>query len=145
MSDRITRWLDESQQLADQATEGPWEADLDQRGETRGVWPTRPGVEQIIGAYVAADGFDSQGWTGGTDENLTFIAEARTRLPQAVAALRAVMELHQPFKWSFGQGPVISCRACFDVGASEAVSEWPCQTARVVAGALTAAIGGDDE
>ena len=93
MSDRITEWLNESQRLADQATEGPWEADLDQRGETRGVWPTRPGVEQIIGAYVAADGFDSQGWTGGTDENLTFIAESRTRLPQAVTALRAVMEL----------------------------------------------------
>lgn len=126
MSDRIMRWLDESQQLADEATDGPWEADLDQRGETRGVWPTRPGVEQIIGAYVAADGFDSQGWTGGTDENLTFIAEARTRLPQAVAALKTVMDLHRPLRdardWS---------RRC-----GECEQPWPCLTVQAIQEAL---------
>ena len=124
MSDRIMEWLDESQRLADQATEGPWEADRDQRGETRGVWPTRPGVEQIIGAYVAADGFDSQGWTGGTDENLTFIAEARTRLPQAVAALRAVVELHRPMR-DYG-GTV--CATCEE--------PYPCLTIEEVEAAL---------
>ena len=69
----------------------------------------------------------------------------RDDLAQAVAfaAPQAVMELHQPFKWSFGQGPVTSCRACFDMGASEAVSEWPCKTIRVVAGAL--GLEGDEQ
>lgn len=133
MSDWIMEWLDESQQLADEATDGPWEADLDQRGETRGVWPTRPGVEQIIGAYVAADGFDSQGWTGGTDENLTFIAESRTRLPQAVAALKTVMDLHRPLRdardWS---------RRC-----GECEQPWPCLTVQEVRVAL--GLEGDDD
>ena len=35
MSDRIMEWLDESRRLADQATDGPWEADLIQE-----KWPT---------------------------------------------------------------------------------------------------------
>ena len=124
MTDRITRWLDKSQRLADQADEGPWEADLDQRGETRGVWPTRPGVEQIIGAYVAADGFDSQGWTGGTDENLTFIAASRTRFPQAVAALREVMKRHRPVQDYGGT----ACAGC--------EQRYPCLTVLEVEAAL---------
>lgn len=73
---------DRLRELAENATPGPWEADLDRHGETRGIWPTGPGEEQIIGSYVAADGYDSQGWTGGTDENLEFIAAARTAVPQ---------------------------------------------------------------
>lgn len=62
--------------LAENATPGPWETDLDPHGETRGIWPTGPGEEQIIGAYTADDGYDSQAWTGGTDENLSYIAAA---------------------------------------------------------------------
>ena len=73
---------DQLRELAENATPGPWEADLDRHGETRGIWPTVPGEEQIIGAYIAADGYDSQGWSGGTDENLEFIAAARTAVPQ---------------------------------------------------------------
>lgn len=72
---------DRLRELAENATPGPWAADLDRYGETRGIWPTGPGEEQIIGSYVAADGYDSQGWTGGTDENLEFIAAARQAVP----------------------------------------------------------------
>ena len=72
---------DRLRELVENATEGPWAADLDRYGETRGIWPTGPGEEQIVGSYVAADGYDSQGWTGGTDEDLSFIAAARQAVP----------------------------------------------------------------
>ena len=72
---------DQLRELVENATPAPWAADLDRYGETRGIWPTGPGEEQIIGSYVAADGYDSQGWTGGTDEDLSFIAATRQAVP----------------------------------------------------------------
>lgn len=84
MSDRLA----EIEARADAATPGPWEADLDRHGETRGIWPTTPGGEQIIGSYVAADGFDSVGWSGGTDDNLRFIAHARDDIPWLINRVR---------------------------------------------------------
>lgn len=80
--------LDAIQARADAATPGPWEADLDPGAETRGVWPTGPGEEIIIGAYVAADGFDSVQFQHGTDENLEFIAAAREDIPSLVSLVR---------------------------------------------------------
>lgn len=69
-------------------TPGTWEADLDPTGSTRGIWPTEPNEEIIIGAYVAADGFESQDYVLGTDENLRFIAAA----PDLVRELLAEVE-----------------------------------------------------
>lgn len=88
---RIETWIDERKRIHAAATEGPWEADLDQHGETRGVWPTRPGGETIIGAYVAADGFDSVGYALGSDEDLTAIVDAHNHLPALVAMVEAVL------------------------------------------------------
>lgn len=50
-----------------------------------------------------------------------------------IAALRAVIDLHQPFAWSFGQGPVKSCKYCAEIGANEEQSEWPCPTIKAIA------------
>lgn len=73
-------------------TPGPWEADLDPHGETRGIWPTGPGEQIVIGAYVANDGFDSNCWADGSDEDLRFIAQARTLVPELVAEAERLRE-----------------------------------------------------
>lgn len=86
MSDRITRWLDESQQLADKATEGPWAWSAAAHGlPTDG--PTHHAV-RARGGVVAETDYDIHGAL-----DAEFIAESRTRLPQAVAALRAVLDV----------------------------------------------------
>lgn len=65
----------------------------------------------------------------------------RERLSARVAVLeaqkQAALELHQPFEWSFGFGPVKSCRHCASLGADEALSAWPCATFRALGGEET--------
>ena len=107
MSDQIKAWLDESQRLADQATDGPWEADLASREGAI------PGVIPHDGVYGTMERQDAE-----------FIAEARTRLPLAVAALRAVMDTHCPVR---GYG-------CTECGGCE--QPYPCQTVLEVEEAL---------
>lgn len=82
MSDDIT---DRAKATLEGTTDGPWEADLDPHGETRGIWPTSPGEEIIIGEYIANDEFDSNRWAGGSDQNLRFMAAARTLVPELIA------------------------------------------------------------
>lgn len=33
---------------------------------------------------------------------------------------------HEPFEWSFGQGPVYSCKLCAEAGLPPSETEWPC-------------------
>lgn len=86
MADRIAEWLDESQRLADEATAGPW----DFLPWSKYALPSGDYAESILLANASDDGEIVRGLL---DVDGEFIAEARTRLPQAVAALRAVMEL----------------------------------------------------
>ena len=44
----------------------------------------------------------------------------------------AVLSLHEPFEWSFGFGPVKSCRECVRLGASEEDAAYPCATVRAI-------------
>jgi hypothetical protein len=53
-----------------------------------------------------------------------------------LSAVRNVLALHTPFEWSFGYGPVQSCRECARLGASESDAQWPCATYRVLTDAL---------
>ena len=88
MTDKIKAWLDESQQLADKADCGPWKA-YGSGGRSQ------PRVQTVVslggGGFVAHTGYGEDDERAGLDARL--IAESRTRFPQAVAALRAVMEL----------------------------------------------------
>ena len=131
MSDKITRWLDESQQLADEADYGPWEA------YGRGGY-ARPRVQSVKslggGGIVAHTGYGDDDERAGLDAR--FIAEARTRLPQAVAALRAVLDLHVPHEWHNGE---VLCLECDDNTGT--FRDYPCGTVR----AITDALGDDDE
>lgn len=58
----------------------------------------------------------------------------------ALALIAEVREMHEPFTWSFGYGPVQSCKWCADNGVSQEVASWPCPTVRALE-----ALGGDAE
>jgi hypothetical protein len=64
------------------------------------------------------------------------MAAALADLPKLFAAVDAVRNLHTPFVWDFGFGPVTSCRGCADQGASEAAAEYPCPTIKALIGPL---------
>ena len=86
LSFELTDWLDTTQRLDGAATEGPWAVKAGEvvaRGD-ESPWPLHI-------AYATATGDVSF-----QPEDAEFIAHARTALPQAVAALRAVSDLHQP-------------------------------------------------
>lgn len=64
------------------------------------------------------------------------MAASLADLPRLFAAVEAVAQLHTPFDWDFGFGPVTSCRACVIQGASQEAAEYPCPTVRAVLGPL---------
>ncbi len=114
---------DELRALAEKAAPGPW----------------RVHAEAYEGMILAV-GADEE-TVYATDADMALMGAARTAIPAlldaldaAEAAVQRVRGLHQPFEWSFGQGPVQSCRACADSGADEAHSEYPCPTARALDG-----------
>ena len=105
------QWLDRAKAVTEEATPGPWVED----GSLIGP---RPGasVAQAWGVRWKADG--------------EFIAHARTALPQAVAALRAVTDLHQPDVCWIDR---------LDYGACSSYDEcvqWPCPTVAAITEAL---------
>ena len=53
----------------------------------------------------------------------------------AMARIAKAWELHEPFTWSFGYGPVQSCKWCADHGVSQEVASWPCPTVAAIEGA----------
>ena len=135
MTDRIMEWLYESQQLADDADYGPWEA------------YGRGGVQSVkslgSGGIVCHTGYGEDDERAGLDAK--FIAESRTRLPQAVAALREVAELHQPSPYSYPDGSA-PCRECNrSDGTGLNPTWWPCPTTQAIAEALGLEGDNDDD
>lgn len=86
MSEGITEWLGESQRLADKATAGPWTWGAAAHGDPTGG-PTHHAVKASVGV-VAETEYDIHAAL-----DAEFIAESRTRFPQAVAALREVLDV----------------------------------------------------
>lgn len=75
----ITDWLDQAQARADDATPGPWESGPEGTSEDDfGVF-----APEVAHDIVAAE----------EEADAEFIAAARTDLPAAIAALRAVLDL----------------------------------------------------
>ena len=162
MTDRIEAWLDESQRLTDQATEGPWEAYGSAIATLSEPWPGCTGCSGILSPAHLPDCYYREIAAAGEDD-AEFIAEARTRFPQAVAALQAVMELHEPF-WLYAHEDACEnetedhqqehhvesdvgeyycdtmplyqvCSACLDGYGNHDV-EYPCETRRLAEAAL---------
>lgn len=120
-------YLDAVQTRADEATEGPWEVDA--------VEPTVFTADfDMFGGTIADINYDQL--TGGhaPKEDAEFIAAARSDVPHLVAALRAVLGLHQP------REVVKGASTAWMLGASEECNhchrEWPCPTVRAIEDAL---------
>lgn len=120
----ITAWLDAAQKRCDEAADGPWEAN---GSDVIRVVPDTNGDPEP--ELVA------QTWRVDAE----FIANARTDLPAALAALRAVLGEHTPgeFRPEPGEGlvstpddePVSGCLGC-------EAPYYPCPTVRAIATAL---------
>lgn len=143
MTDRIVEWLDESQRLADQAAEGPW-----------GHWPEAGTIEVtannhatvICNAVRPQGGWGTPIYQGGVEPTAAFIAESRTRFPQAVAALREVMKRHRPVEVEPSETICSACSHRRGWGESVRYSpavEHPCATLRLVEAEL--GLGGDGD
>lgn len=126
----IQTWLDRGRALADQATEGPWEAYADSDVQYAGCPPM---IENLV--YAGAVETPIIDWgNGSTKADAEFIADARTRLPQALNALRAVLEVHAPIdalntQYTNGRIPHV-CTGC---GQDDGRwNYWPCPTVRAI-------------
>lgn len=132
-------WIAQREQLEDAATEGPWHWEPPSGDD----WPqhdeslvTKDGDAVLMGWGYDASGID------GDPADQAFIADARTALPAAVAALKAVLELHRLNREGDGncQGYTSSgygyldrwCVECSDQSSREYGTPWPCPTVRAV-------------
>lgn len=119
--------LDEWQRLADEATPGPW-----------GEYLPNP----IYGTYEVAEA--TRGYLGDAvarcgdveaARNAAFIAASRIAVPALIAAVRAVLDLHQPdemrmrdYITATGVAQEAPCMECGD--------RHPCPTVRAITRAL---------
>ena len=130
LSFELTDWLDHADHLAGQATPGPWHATEpeDWHGDT-GYEPQSAVV--VSGSPLTWDDHSGEVFKPADAE---WIAHARTALPAAVAALRAVTDLHQPRNrvTQSASGHLVDtpgpCTAC-DWG-------WPCPTTQAIQAAI---------
>ena len=120
MSD-IQEWIDEGRALTAESTEGPWEARMESPTMGGEVWTLRtggqPGIKMVVSEYQFGEG------------NAAFIADARTRLPLALDALQAVLDMHRPIWVDW----IEYCKHCVDFGG-----EYPCPTVQAIHTALGA-------
>ena len=118
----IQAWLDKGKTLADQATEGPWTVD----------GPANPGPDDALMVGPNNDGVIAYVQPSWADAE--FITDSRTRLPQALTALQAVLEVHAPIdalntQYTNGRMP----RVCTGCGQDDGRwNYWPCPTVRAI-------------
>lgn len=93
MTDYTSKWIAEREQLEAAATPGPWSA-ADEYGDISGsdyLWcvsQMRPGFE----AMPPTEGYVGDvAEVGDSEADAEFIADARSSLPTALAALKAVL------------------------------------------------------
>ena len=60
------------------------------------------------------------------------IRDLKAERDAALSTIEKVEALHHPFEWSFGFGPVTSCKGCADQGVPQENASWPCPTARAL-------------
>ena len=107
----ITEWIDAAQKRCDAATEGPWVA-------VEGATPGMFWVELRHRATICDFPREQ-----GAQEDAEFIAAARTDLPAALAALRAVLGEHREVPDSGRDyGECETCGTPFPCGAVRAIA-----------------------
>ena len=123
----LTDLLDEIQDRADRATEGPWEAySVPASRREAGYSAVEVSDTEVQVTRDAGSWFDAD-----------FIARARDDVPRLVAALRAVLGAHTPIEVEPSD---TLCRECsFQLPSGRylgKLSEWPCPTVRAITEAL---------
>ena len=63
------------------------------------------------------------------------VRELEAERDAALSTIAKVEALHRPFEWSFGFGPVTSCKGCADQGVPQENASWPCPTVAALDGA----------
>ena len=123
----IRAWLDQGREIADQATEGPW-------------YPWDRGVGWLIALSDSDDGQprlpEGMRTDLGRGEDAAFIADARTRLPQALAAIQAVLNLHQPVEVEPSETICAACSNRLPSGRFMPIVEWPCPPVEAIQAAI---------
>ena len=111
------------------ATEGPWEA----FGTTVGAF-TGPGDCGGCSGLLSPEHEPSCYWSeiaGASEPDAEFIAASRTDLPALLAAVEAVMALHQPNPYDESE-----CDHCVDPADYMWRREYPCPTVQAITAAL---------
>ena len=123
------QWLDRTQAITDQATAGPWSFFADTRLDGMPVYR--------IGSNETGEDIGSVPRYRHSDDGereAEFIAHARTALPQAVAALRAILGLHVKVVTDRHiAGPTAVCEPCSE---DRMFAVWPCPTVTAITEAL---------
>ena len=121
------QWLGKAERLDAGATYGPWQA----------ISAGYKGNTFIEAEYVDVLNHDEMGhghlrheYAWMTKEDADWIAWSRTALPAAVAALRAVADLHQPDVCWIDR---LDCGAC---SSYDECVQWPCPTVTAIQDAL---------
>ena len=126
-------WIDKGKALADQATQGPWETD---GREVTQHWSRPEPWQAIVDTEVSCMDFCYGGSAKGVEryEDAEFIADARTRLPQALNALQAVLTLHKPIDahnvWNTEGRLQQVCTGCGQDDGNW--TRWPCPTVQAI-------------
>ena len=120
------QWLGKAERLDEAATPGPWETpeDTARRGHI-----TAPVDDPEEGKFVTHCE-ECEGHVLNA-ANAEWIAHARTALPASVAALRAVLDLHAPFR---AGRPF--CGVCAEADDTAYPLPWPCPTVAAITEAL---------
>lgn len=87
-----------------------------------------PGCYKNHAACLAVKLRDMLRGSGVPDAAIAALERVTAERDSAMARIAKAWELHEPFTWSFGYGPVQSCKWCADHGVSQEVASWPCPT-----------------
>ena len=118
------QWLGKAERLDMGATYGPWRAiSTGDRGNT---FIEAEHVD-VLNHDETGHGHLRHEYAWMTKEDADWIVWSRTALPAAVAALRAVTDLHVPI--TFANGDVV-CEECDDLGGGD--GDWPCPTIQAI-------------
>lgn len=111
----VQDWLTQARDRADAATEGPWHNTM-RPGASSGMFRVLPEGYEHFGADEVGKVY--------TLDDAAFIADARTRLPAALDAIQAVLDLVKHGKANetrmlgFGDWPLIDARSVEDAIAT---------------------------
>ena len=132
--------LDEIQARADAATDGPWEArhrvGLDWLSQSPHVDNDGHEPGSSVGLADAVDPLWGSLWPSrNANADADFIAHARTDVPRLVAALRSVLNVHEPVG-ALHTPTGKQVQVCSECERDGDWRVWPCLTVRAIENAL---------